>query len=175
MKRQMMVRIKNTPVENYGCRLNPESSSGIYMTAVKEAQCHIVAKNRRKQDEVKENLKWSNSVKRATRIIKQVISYDNILSAVAKLLSATNTTEDSAGSILHAIIPLSSDNLNKDFIYMDRKISYFPNLKKRTVALENERRWVKDVIKEVARKIAYLRGRPRMEQGWQYIVLSCLF
>ena len=57
MKRQMMVRIKNTPVENYGCRLNPESSSGIYMTAVKEAQCHIVAKNRRKQDEVKENLK----------------------------------------------------------------------------------------------------------------------
>ena len=33
--------------------MNPDSSSGIYMTAVKEYQFRIVAKNRRKQDEMK--------------------------------------------------------------------------------------------------------------------------
>ena len=52
-KTQRMVRINNNPVENNGCRLNPDSSSGIFMTSVIEPQCRIVAKNRKKQDEVK--------------------------------------------------------------------------------------------------------------------------
>ena len=53
MKRQRMVRINNNPVEENGCRMNPDTSSGIYMTSVKEAQCRIVAENRIKQDKVK--------------------------------------------------------------------------------------------------------------------------
>ena len=57
---------------------------------------------------------------------------------------------------------------------MGGKISDFPDLKKQTFALEIERMWGKDIIKEGARKIAYLRGGPRMEQGWQYIILPCL-
>ena len=35
MKRQRMVCIKNTQVEDYVFRLNPDSSSGIYMNIVK--------------------------------------------------------------------------------------------------------------------------------------------
>ena len=57
MKRWRMVSLNNKPGEDDGCRLNPDSSPGIYMNAVKEAQCCIVAKNRRKQDEVKHNPK----------------------------------------------------------------------------------------------------------------------
>ena len=48
---------------------------------------------------------------------------------------------------------------------MGVKISNFPNLKKQTVALDIEKRLVQDIIKEGAKKIAYLRGGPRMEQG----------
>ena len=55
-KRQRIVRLTNTPGEDDGFRLNPDSSSGIYMTSVREAQCYTVAKNRRK-NEVKENVK----------------------------------------------------------------------------------------------------------------------
>ena len=55
MKGRIMVRITKTPGEDDGYRLNPDSSSGIYTTLVNEAQCHIVTKNRRKQDEVKPN------------------------------------------------------------------------------------------------------------------------
>ena len=55
MKRRRTVRITNTPGGDDGCRLNPDSSSVIYMTAVKEDQLRIVAENRRKQDEVKQN------------------------------------------------------------------------------------------------------------------------
>ena len=87
-----MVRIKNNPVEDDVCGLKPDSSSGIFMNALKEAQCRIVAKNRIKQDEEKENAKLSNYVKRVAHIIKRGSSYDNILSAVANLLSATKTT-----------------------------------------------------------------------------------
>ena len=53
IKRTRMVRLTNTPGEDDGCRLNPYSSSGIYMTAVKDSQCRIVVENRRKQDEIK--------------------------------------------------------------------------------------------------------------------------
>ena len=64
MNIQSMVYINNNPVEDDGCRLKPDSYSGIKTTTVKEAQCRIVAKNRRKQDEVKENAKRSTYVTR---------------------------------------------------------------------------------------------------------------
>ena len=46
MKRQSMLCINNTPVEDNVFRLNLYSSSGIYKTSVKEDQCRIVADNR---------------------------------------------------------------------------------------------------------------------------------
>ena len=48
MKRRRTTCITNTPGKDDGCRLKPDSSSVIYMTSVKEAQCHIVSENRRK-------------------------------------------------------------------------------------------------------------------------------
>ena len=79
MKIRRMVRITNTPGEDDGCRLNPDSSSGIYITSENEAQCRIVAENRRKQYEVKQNAKRSNYVRSSARIIKRGGSYKNIL------------------------------------------------------------------------------------------------
>ena len=38
MKRRRMVCINNTPVEDDGCRLKPDSSSGIYTNAVNNYQ-----------------------------------------------------------------------------------------------------------------------------------------
>ena len=38
-----MVRINKDIVEEYRCRINTNSSSDIYTTAVKEYQCPIVA------------------------------------------------------------------------------------------------------------------------------------
>ena len=97
------------------------------MALVKEAQCRIVAENRIKQYEVKENMKQYNSVKRAARIINRGISHDNIISAVAKL--------DSNDPILQAILPISSDTLNEAFIHMGGKIRNVPEIKKQMVVL----------------------------------------
>ena len=58
-------------------------------------------------------------------IIKRGSLYDNILSALVNLLSATNTTEDSTESILQYIFPLSYDTLEEAFIHMGENISDF--------------------------------------------------
>ena len=52
----------NTPGEHNICRHNPESLTGIYISASMEAQCHIVSENRRKQDESKKTVQV-NAVK----------------------------------------------------------------------------------------------------------------
>ena len=70
MKIYRTIHITNTLGEYDGCRLNPDSSSGIYMPEVKGARFCIVAKNMRKQDEVKFVLIRANYFKRASRIIK---------------------------------------------------------------------------------------------------------
>ena len=108
-----------------------------------------MAKNRRKQDEVKENTKISNSVKRAAHIIKRGSSYDNILSAISNLLSVTNTTDESTESIIQATPPpLSYDTPNETFIHMGGNISDLPDLKKQMIALDIERRRDNDIIEK---------------------------
>ena len=89
---------------------------------------YIFLCNRRKQDEVKENVKRSNSINSSAHIIKQGRSYGNILSVLSNL--------DSTDSILKYILPLSSDILKEDFILMGGKISYLPDRNKQTVASE---------------------------------------
>ena len=103
-------------------------------------------------------VKRSNYVKRSARIIRRGSSYDNTPFVLANI--------DSTESIIQYILPLSSKTLKGSFIHMGVKIGKFPDLKKQTVALEIENRWCKDIIKEGARKIAYMRGGPNMDQGY---------
>ena len=88
----------------------------------------------------------ANSVKRAACIIKQGSSYDNILSAVANLLSVTNTTDDSTDSVLQAIIPLSSVTLKDVYFRLGGNISDFPDQKKLMDMVDITRMWGKDII-----------------------------
>ena len=55
IKRWRMVHITKISGDYYGCRNNPDSSSGIYMNLLMETQCRIEADNKIKQDEVKQN------------------------------------------------------------------------------------------------------------------------
>ena len=91
------------------------------------------------------------------------------------VLSVTKTTDKSTDSVLQDIIPISSDSFKDTFLHLGGKLSDLPDLKKRTFVVEIVRRWGKYIIKKGARIIAYLRGGPRMDQGWRYIVFFCLF
>ena len=78
-----------------GWTQTPTQVSSICITSVKESHFRIVDKNRRNHDEVKENSKQSNSLKRTAHIIKRGRLYDNNLYTVANILSDTKTTEES--------------------------------------------------------------------------------
>ena len=53
----MILHQKKAILENdVTTRRNPDSSSGIYLTSAKVAQCRMVAYNRRQKEEVKKEL-----------------------------------------------------------------------------------------------------------------------
>ena len=51
MRKRRMVRIPNREIEEEGRRMNPDSSEGIYVTASVEAQCRMIAENRKMKEE----------------------------------------------------------------------------------------------------------------------------
>ena len=105
-----------------------------------------MASNRRKQDEVKQNAIWTNSVKREAHIIKLGRLFDDLLSIVSKILSATMTTDNSTVSVLQDIKPLSFDTLKYDFFYFGGNIRNLPDLQKQMAAVVITRSWNKDII-----------------------------
>ena len=104
-----------------------------------------------------------NYFKRASHIINRGRSYYNILYTVANIISVTKTTDDSTDSILQAIISLSSDTLKDDFFHLEGNIINFTERKNLIVVVDISRGWVKNIIKEGATVITYLRGVGR---GW---------
>ena len=139
-----MVCITDAPYDYGGCRHNPDSLPDIYMTSVMEAQCHIVDKNRRKQDEVKK-IHYESS-----HITNQGISFEKILSVLANLWSDTDATEESTDSVLQGIISLSSDTLKDAFFHLGGNISDLPDLNNSTVAVGIAQMWGKHIIEEGA-------------------------
>ena len=86
----------------------------------------------------------------AACIIKRGSLYDHTLSDVANLYS----TDSSLQATPPPPLPIYSNTLKEAFIHMGGKIIYFTDLKNQTFVLEIKSRWVKDIIKEGARKIA---------------------
>ena len=75
------------------------------------------------------------------------ILWDSI-STLEKPLSENETIEDSTGSIIQGILDLYADTLREAFFHLGWNISYLTDLKKRTVAVEIENRWDKNIIEE---------------------------
>ena len=150
-------------------------------------QWHIVAKNRRKQDEVKQNSVRVHSVKKAPHTIKRGISFENIIYTVANLQGYTKTMKEYTESSIQGILYLFSDTLKYTLFLLGRIISDLPDLKKRTVAVDIAKRWVKRIIEEGSMHVLkgedrmrgevinYMRSRQRTDQRVWYIVLFWLF
>ena len=51
MRKRIMVRMPNRDREEEGRIMNPDSSAGIYVTASVEAQCRMIAQNRKIKEE----------------------------------------------------------------------------------------------------------------------------
>ena len=69
MRKRRMIRIPSMDREEEGRRMNPDSSSGIYVTASVEAQCRMIAENRKIKEEEKIKNSKVNALKRAARML----------------------------------------------------------------------------------------------------------
>ena len=106
MRKRRMVRMLKREREEEGRRMNPDSSLGIYDTASVEAQCRMIAENRKVKEE--ENIKNSkvNALKRAARINLRATSFAKLL---AKLPNYIMASEDPYTPLLQVLLSLSTD------------------------------------------------------------------
>ena len=68
MRKRRVVRMPKRNGEEEGIIINPESSSGIYVTASVEAEFRLIAQNRRIKEEDNIKIIKVNALKRAVRI-----------------------------------------------------------------------------------------------------------
>ena len=98
-----------------------------------------------------------NVVEKATHIIKEQISSDNILSTLANLWSDTKTKNNLTYSVLQGILSLYSYTLKDALFNLGGNISELPKIKKRTVTVEIRRRWGQGITEEVEIIVVYAK------------------
>ena len=91
MRKRRMIRIPNRDKEEEGIRMNPGYSAGMYVTASVEAQCRLIAQNRKMKEEQKIKNKKVNALKRAARTNLRATSFAKL---VANLQNDMMASED---------------------------------------------------------------------------------
>ena len=133
MKRDTMTILKKKKVklanEDSNTRRNPNSNLGIYLTAVKLAQCRQVAANRR---EIKE-AKNITAKKTATRKVHlQLKRYEDLYRCINSINILSLSTNDEDGFIQP--IQQSANTIEDAFVHIGEKLAELPNQRRDTVA-----------------------------------------
>ena len=143
MRKRRMVRMSNRDGEEEGIRMNPDSSSVIYVTASLEAQCRLIAQNRKMKEEEKIKNTKVNALKRAARMKQRVKSFVKLVANLPNYMMASE--DPSTPLLLQVLLALSTNIIKDSYRHLGGKMGELPDLKKRTVAIVHkwdERIWV---------------------------------
>ena len=138
MRKRTMVRTPNRDKEEEGRRMNPDSSSGIYVTASVEAQCRLISYNRNMKEEQKIKNKKVNALKRCACMNLRATSFAKL---VANLPNDMMDSENPSTPLLQVLLSLSTDIIKDTYQHLGGNMGEFPDLKKRTVASAIVRKW----------------------------------
>ena len=136
MRKRRMVRMPNRDKTEEGRRMNPDSSAGIYVTASVEAQCRLIAQNRKMIEETK--YKKVNALKRAAPMNLRMTSFAKL---VANLPNDIMASEDPCTPLLQVLFSFSADIIKDSYQHLGGKMGEFPDLKKQMVAQAIVRKW----------------------------------
>ena len=128
----------NRDKEEEGRRMNPESSAGIYVTASVEAQCRMIAQNRKIKEEENINNTKVNALKRATRMNLRATSFAKLVSNIP---NDTMASEDPSTPLLQVLLSLSTYITKDSYQHLGGKMGDMSDLKKWTVAKAIVRKW----------------------------------
>ena len=78
-RKRIMVRIPNKNREEEGRRINPDSSSGIYVTISVETKCRLISQKQKMKEEEKIKNKKVNALKRAARLNQSAKSFAKLV------------------------------------------------------------------------------------------------
>ena len=110
--------------------MNPDSSAGIYITASVEAECRMIAQNRKTQEEEKKRPKKLNAFKNSAHVtkcgIKNSLQQQPTYPATRRLQRTPSTPP------LQVLRSLSTDTIKDTFYHLDGKIGELSDQKKRT-------------------------------------------
>ena len=119
--------------------MNPDSSSGIYVTASVEGQCKLMAQNRRmKEDEKIKNTKV-NALKRSAGMNQPAKSFAKLVANLPNYMIASE--DPSTPLLLQFLLSFSTDSSKDSYQNLGGKMGEFPNLKKRTVVMAIVQKW----------------------------------
>ena len=138
MRKRRMVMMPNRDKEEEGRRMNPYSSSGIYVTASVEAQCRLITQTRKMIEEDKIKNTKVNALKRAARINQRATSFAKLVSNLPNDMMAS---EDPSTPLLQVLLSLSSDIAKDSYQHLGGKMYELPYLKQRKVAEAIVRNW----------------------------------
>ena len=118
--------------------MNPDSSTGIYVTASVEAQCRLIAQNRKMKEEEKINNTKVNALKRAAHMNQRATPLAKL---VANLPNDIMASEDPSTPLLQVLLSHSTDIIKDSYHHLGGKMGELPDLKKRTVVEAIMRKW----------------------------------
>ena len=133
-----MLRTPDRDKEEEVRRMIPDSSAGIYITSSVEAQCRMIAENRKIKEEEKINNSKVNALKRAARINLRTTSFALLLANLPNYIMAS---EDPSTPLLQVLLSLSTDIIKDSYQNLGGNMGELPDLKKRMVAEVIVRKW----------------------------------
>ena len=98
----------------------------------------MISQNQKVKEEEKIKNTKVNALKRAARMNQRVTSFANL---VANLPNDMMASEDPSTPLLQVLLSLSTEIIKDYYQNLGRKMSEFPDLKKRTVAEAIVRKW----------------------------------
>ena len=126
--KQKKVKLAN---EDASTRRNPNSTSGIYLTAARLGKCRQVAANRREMEEAKKITVKKTATRNIHLQLKRYEAFGMFINSMNSL-SLSNTYEDR----FIQIIQQSSNTIKDTFVHIGGKLAELPNQRRDTVARE---------------------------------------
>ena len=117
--------------EDANTRRNPDSTSGIYLTAVKVVQCRQVAASRREMEEAKKIIAKKTATRKVHTQLKIYEALDMCINSMSSLSSST-VDEDK----FIQLIQQSSNTIKDAFVHIGGKLDKLHNQRRDTVARE---------------------------------------
>ena len=122
--------------------MNPDSSSGIYVTSSVESQCRLIYHNLNMKEEQKIKNTKVNALKSSARMNLHATLFAKL---VANLLNYMVASGDPSTPLLQVLLSLSTDITNYSYQHIGGKMDEFLDMNTQTVASAIVRKWVDSI------------------------------